>query len=191
MATKYIVNNVSGQTINGQPVIPPYKVFTALVTQSGGDNIITINSAPLTIGVTYTIVSSNGTDDFTNVGAPSNSVGVKFIATGTTPNSWTPGESELEYNTGAPVATVLENTIGNIWLIYNDGGSYSIKSTDLFTANKTFVINGTGCNIIGDFCLIKTSIYNTNTIDLVSGDIDSSVNDNELLNTSIEIRVYN
>lgn len=33
--TKYIVNNVSGQTINGESVQRPYKVYTALLTQEG------------------------------------------------------------------------------------------------------------------------------------------------------------
>ena len=37
MATKYIVNNVSGQTINGESILPVYKVYTALLTQSGID----------------------------------------------------------------------------------------------------------------------------------------------------------
>ena len=36
METKYIVNNKSGQTINGEPILRPYKVYTALLTQSGG-----------------------------------------------------------------------------------------------------------------------------------------------------------
>jgi hypothetical protein len=35
MSTKYIVDNVSGQTINGVSILRPYKVYTALITQSG------------------------------------------------------------------------------------------------------------------------------------------------------------
>ena len=35
MATKYIVNNVTGQTINGESILPVYKVYTALLSQSG------------------------------------------------------------------------------------------------------------------------------------------------------------
>lgn len=34
--TKYIVNNLSGQTITNEPILRPYKVYTALLLQSGG-----------------------------------------------------------------------------------------------------------------------------------------------------------
>lgn len=37
MSTKYIVNNVTGQTINGETFQRPYKVYTALLTQTGTD----------------------------------------------------------------------------------------------------------------------------------------------------------
>jgi hypothetical protein len=35
--TKYIVNNLPGQTINGESILPGYKVYTALLTQTGID----------------------------------------------------------------------------------------------------------------------------------------------------------
>jgi len=86
----------------------PYKVYRALLTQSGNDNPDSIISDLLTIGVTYTINNFNPSytlGDFTNVGAPNNNIGTSFVATGTTPNNW--GTSiQLEFNTGAPVATV-------------------------------------------------------------------------------------
>ena len=69
--TKYIVNNQAGQTINGEPVQRPYKVYTALLTQSGGSGTSSLNDEPLTIGVTYLITDLGGSGwDFTNVGAP-------------------------------------------------------------------------------------------------------------------------
>ena len=86
--TKYIVNNLSGQTLNGDLTINgdfiitgttnirPYKVYTALLTQSGTD---------------------------------------------------------------APVATVLENTLGVITLQRNELGDYSILSDNLFLDGKTFM----------------------------------------------------
>ena len=96
----------------------PYKVFTALLTQSGGNNLTSIFSGLLTIGVTYYIAASFTGDDFRNVGGPlittdDEFLGSYFVATGTTPTNYTHG-TELEYNTGAPVATVLQNTIENI-----------------------------------------------------------------------------
>ena len=118
----------------------PYKVFTALLTQSGGDDPAVLSNSDLTIGVTYEIKTlSSGSYDFTNVGAPNNDIGTYFVATGTTPNDW--GSASLNYNPGAPVATILENTIGNIWFQYIDVGRYGIYSVDLFDDLKTF-ING-------------------------------------------------
>ena len=118
----------------------PYKVYTALLTQSGGNNLQQLIGTSLTIGVTYQIQELDGVSgwDFINVGAPNNDVGTYFVATGTTPNSWT--SAQLEYNTGAPVVTVLENTIGNVWFTYSGVGDYTIDSPGLFTNSKTFFL---------------------------------------------------
>jgi len=88
--------------------VPSYKVYTALVTQTGGSNVSPIygnDPDPLVVGVTYEILD-NTDADFTNVGAPNNNVGTFFVATGTTPTAW--GNSVIQYNLGAPVAIVLE-----------------------------------------------------------------------------------
>ncbi len=85
-----------------------------------------------------TAVSTVTADDFTNVGAESNADGVVFVATGTTPTSWE-SESVLDFE-GNPIATVFENTIGDLSLEYDSTGVYNIVSTDpIFTADKTFV----------------------------------------------------
>lgn len=117
--------------------VRPYQVYTALLTQNGGDNEDTSGSGDnLTIGRTY-LIGNGGDDpgDFLNVGAPNNDEGTYFVATGETPTKW--GETTLTYNTGTPVVTVLENTIGNIWFEYNDVGSYIVKSDGLFIDGKT------------------------------------------------------
>ncbi len=120
--------------------VRPYKVFTALLTQSGGDNAISMSSGELVIGTTYkiafTAIEPPFTWDFTNVGAPNNDIGTSFIATGITPNNW--GNGQLNYNTGAPAAIVLENTIGNLWFTYDDIGVYVAQSSGLFTLDKSF-----------------------------------------------------
>jgi hypothetical protein len=124
------------------PSAPAYKVFTALLTQSGdrGD-IETICSGELEIGVTY-LINNNISGDFRNVGAPNNDNGTYFMATGTTPTAW--GISALcdtlTYVPDAPVVTVLENTIGNIWWEYRGAGMYRAKSNNLFKENKTTVV---------------------------------------------------
>jgi hypothetical protein len=200
METKYIVNNATGQTINGDLTINgnvvitgttntrPYKVYTALLTQSGGDKGAELTSGILEIGVTYRIDSTGGSGwDFTNVGAPNNNPFTYFVATGTTPNSWQDGQ--LTYNTGAPVVTVLENTIGNIWFTYLSDGDYRIYSNELFTLGKSW-------SVIGPSDLINNLLYqqiffndiSTYTISTFSeGTLTNSV----LNNTPIEIRVYN
>jgi len=51
------------------------------------------NSGTLVVGQLYTIVSFTAGDDFTNIGAAANATGQSFIATGTTPTTWTNGSS--------------------------------------------------------------------------------------------------
>ena len=166
----------------------PYKVFTALLTQSGGDMTSGLNAGNLTLGVTYVIEDNSDGLDMTNVGAPNNTVGTYFLATGTTPNSW--GSGGLVFNTGAPVATVLENTIGNIWFTYYSPGIYNIYSNGLFTANKTFMElsnvtditnNSSGLIFVG-FGLIESD----SNLKIQS----DAFTDGDMYNTPIEIRVY-
>jgi hypothetical protein len=166
---------------------PKYKVYTALLTQSGGDNTQSYyGGESLTIGTTYRITGIDD-GDFTIVGAPNNNINTQFVATGTTPNWGTLGENVLEYNTGAPVATVLENTIGNIWWSYNGVNQFEAKSNDLFTEDKTILfIQGSN-----DGDTSSASILN-NLYHIDSDTINCIVSLGGNLNkTSIEIRVYN
>jgi len=177
----------------GSTIVPfdcrPYKVYTALLTQNGGSVPSAISSGNVTKGVTYMILGDLG--DYSNVGAPNNNDGTFFVAI----NNEVPitfGDSELEYNTGAPVVTVLENTIGNIWFIFYNDGWYNINSTSLFTENKTFVFFGS----VGDSDLSagytsRNFITDSNIIG-ISSFVNTNTNLNGLLDkTSLEIRVYN
>ena len=195
----FVIDSINAETISqgGNP-IKPYKVYTALLTQSGTDTESTINSGSLTIGVTYTVNQNSPGMDFTNVGAPNNNLGTKFVATGTIPNSWGEGATyTLAYSEGAPVVTVLENTIGNIWFTYQGNGFYFINSNGLFTINKTWgfsvsVFAGT-TGIIEPISIDISGAGgseppNTISIRLQGGDFGGD----DLLNkTPIEIRVYN
>lgn len=190
------LTNVTAKTCTNNT--STYKVYTALLTQSGGDAVFGQNggtavgySPELTIGVTYYISDNFQMEcDFTNVGAPNNEVGTYFVATGTTPNTWgTYGN--LIFNTGAPVATVLENTIGNIWFTYNGVGTYSVVSNGLFIVDKSLSIIGTPLE----------GVQNNNFAGInYSGDSEFRINvvqpagvslDDLLYQTPIEIRVYN
>ena len=82
--------------------------------------------------------------------------------------------------TDVPVATVLENTLGDISFDVDSEGVYLIKSTSLFTVNKTAVF------------FTNSLAYNSN-INRVDEDtiiLDVSSSDN-MSNSTVEIRVYN
>jgi hypothetical protein len=168
---------------------PKYKVFTALLTQDGVDNQLPLIDEPLTIGVTYKIGDqAGGIWDFTNVGAPNNDIDTYFVATGATPNSW--GNGTLIYNPAAPTAIVLANTIGNIWFTYNGIGNYLLNSF-LELPISTFTYIGDNIGKAGVKILINSIASPTVEIQisvLTTGDVG---NDSQLINTPIEIRVYN
>lgn len=197
---KYLAGAISVQDLVTQITPEPaYKVYTALLTQNGVDNPLSISTGLLTIGVTYVINDTVIDMDFTNVGAPNNNVGTYFVATGTNPN-WGTNPLELailNYNTGAPVATVLENTIGNIWFSYQGNGIYSIYSNGLFTIDKTWVFSASvfdpsTASIEPVFIDIAgeggSDLPNILNIRLTGGDFGG---DSLLNKTPIEIRVYN
>ena len=185
--------------------VQPYKVFTALLTQIGeSDQLSTdIGGDPIIVGQTYMIADNGGSGwDFTNIGAPNNNIGTYFIATGTTPNSWGI-DGQLNYNTGAPVATVLENTIGNIWFTYDSVGNYSLYSNNLFTIGKTAIPNPNGNSFWSQATGISTSLNilsfadegDANYLLISSNKLNFTLNTNENLdglfgNILIEIRVY-
>lgn len=128
MSTKYIVNNVTGQTINGSLTINGNVTITgtsnsngiatykALLTQTGSIVATYINdlNGALIIGETYTITDYKGGDDFINIANVQsgniNETGCVFIATGETPNIWSNG-SQLT-SLGNLIVDVLENTLG-------------------------------------------------------------------------------
>jgi hypothetical protein len=182
-------------SVVSKSLAPKYKVYTALLTQSGGDDPQYQQLGSLVVGRTYEIADNGVIDwDFTNVGAPNNEIGTLFVATGTTPANW--GQNgNLNFNTGAPVVTVLENTIGNIWFNYDAPGTYNIFSDDLFIDTKTTV------NMFpAQFIESPVDIYNSTAIPVNVGRIallsyyNYLAADNALSYggpTMIEIRVYN
>lgn len=184
-----------------------YKVYTALLTQSGGDELIFVSqnppyNIPIVIGRTYIIYSTFDPPfpyDFTNIGAPSNEEGVTFVATGTTPNSWG-SNGELRSYTGAPTAVVLENTIGGISFTYSESGKYIIQASpllSLFTEGKTYITIGLYTTNLDGAGTFRNSVYfNDNSqLRIITQATNDGYNwiftDSILNNTPIEIRVYN
>jgi hypothetical protein len=192
--TKYGGVDPTGEFVTINDLVPqPYKVYTALLTQSGDDNPDSTYSGDLLIGRTYQIFDLGGAAgyDFTNVGAPNNNIDTWFVATGTTPNSWGTNVC-LNYNTGAPVVTVLENTIGNIWFEYAGVGYYNVWTSPeaLFPIGKTVSFIG---SVGEDVASASYGFLRPNGSDkffILTKDSSTDSN-NQLNNTPIEIRVYN
>jgi hypothetical protein len=166
METKYIVNNLSGQTINGDITINGNLTVTgvttgnlatykALLTQLGSQTGTTLNdfNDGLIIGETYTITDYVSGDSFSNVANVTSGVidttGCEFIATGETPTNWY-NESTL-VSSGNLVVTVLENNLGydiewvegfmgsGIYIAFN---SITGPLYNTFNRNTTFVLGG-------------------------------------------------
>ena len=172
---------------------PKYKVFTALLTQSGTNGKDSQNSGPVTKGITYKIVGNDG--DYSNVGAPNNDEDTQFIAINDeVPNSY--GTGKLNYNPGAPVANILENTIGNVWFEYDGQGTYKINtSTSIFDVTKCVVITSpfySNANAEDQFITSNFNIYGPDAIVIYTKKWTNQILlDDSLDNTPIEIRVYN
>lgn len=167
MATKYIVNNVSGQTINGDITINgnlsvtgittgSLATYKALLTQTNSATGTTLNdfNDGLIIGESYTITNYVSGDSFSNVANVTSGVidttDCEFIATGETPTNWSNGSTLV--SSGDLAVTVLENNLGyDIAWIHGDGfqpGFYvGVNSTtgplyNNFNRNTTFVLDG-------------------------------------------------
>ena len=188
--------------------LPVYRVYTALLTQSGGDDPAGENGGTaagnypeLTIGRTYYIADNFQLEsDFTNIGAPNNNVGTYFVATGTTPASWGT-YALLQYNTGAPVATVLQNTLeGTISFHYSTEGNYVVVNSIPWDQAKTTFQLEQGFSDFGSFVPSfvpitgggKTFLTFSNTG--TAGSVPPNIlpPSNGVLNKSlVEIRVYN
>jgi len=175
---------------------PKYKVFTALVTQSGGDDLQEQASGALTKGVSYYYDELFEGSDFTNVGGPKygdlpNSGGY-FIATATgVPNNY--NGTVIRWNNGAPVVTVLENTIGNVWFNYYGEGIYRFVSNNLFTIDKTMIIGSTFYNVDADATIVLNSFYGENSDYRIwlRSTIGNAAANSVINHTPLEIRVYN
>ena len=169
-----------------------YQVFTALLNQTGNSSPNSQADGSLVIGRTYYINTNNNGGNFLNVGAPSNDVGTYFIATGTTPTSWgaTPGNLSninLIFDSGTPIATVLENTIGNVYFIYDADGYYYLLSDGLFTNDKTAILGGFVNTDTGVFVNFKR----LSDAEILISSGDPTPANGYLQDLTIEIRVYN
>jgi hypothetical protein len=117
---------------------PNYKIFSAIVTQTGAYSSLT-KGPNFVIGQQYTVTSLAVGDNFTNIGFVSTNV--PFTATGTTATTWI-GNS-LVINTPysmLPQFTIVENTLGiTLTPTYNNQTSFKLTSNSpVFLLYKTF-----------------------------------------------------
>ena len=94
--------------------------------------------------------------------------------------------------TNAPVATVLENTLGTINYNRTNTGRYTVLSPDnLFTVGKTTIIMGnmmgTNTNVPNPFTAANATAGSIN----INSSLSTTFLDSLFINTLIEIRVYN
>jgi len=90
-----------------------------------------------------------------------------------------------------PTATILENTLGDIVFSYVGVGIYDAVLTGQFLADKTWIVAGSAdVNAgAGDFATLDIRRFDNDTIKLRTYDNFTGADD-MLVNTSIEIRVY-
>lgn len=186
MSTRYIINNLSGQTITGNLTVSGnlnvtgtsisnnLATYKALITQTDTITGTTLGNfqGGLIIGETYTINNYLAGDDFSNIANVTsgiiNTTGCVFIATGETPTNYNNG-SEL-ISSGNLAVTVLENTLGYdidwIFNVFGPGTYLGLKNENGvvgpyyndFPRNNTFMKVGT-----------PTYIYGPNELEMFAG----------------------
>jgi hypothetical protein len=94
--------------------------------------------------------------------------------------------------TSIPTAIILENTFGDSPTFSRTSvGVYKLQLTDAFTLDKTFIVVGSAdiSGGVGDFATLIARRFDEDTITLYTYD-NFTASDALLVNTSIEIRVY-
>jgi hypothetical protein len=180
---------------------PKYKIYSALLSQN--TPVASQTSGVFVVGQIWTITTYAAGDDFSNmelISGTMNTTGAVIRALETTPTVWSNG-SDLSYD-GAPyiVSTdangdlnPFENTIGDAVWSYDSTGSFYLTITGAFTLNKTSVKFGSEFNdSAANYCfIVSPSTANTvNSIYMYVYDDTSSLTNEILMNTSIEIKVY-
>lgn len=102
----------------------------------------TYTSGSLTVGTAYRISNYVTGDSFTNVGAPSNTTGVEFVATGTTPTTWTNSSTlktdEILYIEDAECYNYVLNDSTDSFYIQIEPSGGEAKDDGFFTEQKKY-----------------------------------------------------
>ena len=214
MATKYIVDNLTGQTITGDITINgnlsvtgvttgSLATYKALLTQLGSQTGTTLNdfNDGLIIGETYTITDYVSGDSFSNVANVTSGVidttGCEFIATGETPTNWYNGSTLV--SSGNLVVKVLENNLGYDieWVtgeigagVYLGFNSITGPLYNTFNRNTTFVLGGGNPNPYIGPNLLETFIGPVSFVNEKDDIIFVAVVDTEIFDTVADNLYY-
>lgn len=94
-----------------------------------------VTGGTLIVGLEYVITTYVSGDDFTNVGAASNASGVRFVATGTTPTTWSNGSTVGNlYLRGViehQIALYSGTAADDLWIFQYDNSTFAMNRVSL------------------------------------------------------------
>lgn len=130
-----LTSNSDTESENGDTL-----AFMQRVNSTGKDSTVNVLTGPLEIGKTYKIESFHGGDNFTSVASvvtgTINTTGCVFIATGTTPTTWTNGTA-LSTLTLESSNSVNLNEFGTPEPYPTDSEAYKYNLTRSFNSSHT------------------------------------------------------
>lgn len=174
--TMHIYNSLNSAIASAVALARPYNVYVALLTQT----TVSTTSGLLVTGKTYVINTLVVGDDFANVGYVAQST--PFVATGTTPTTWTNSTEVINITDSALSAVILENTLsGDIVWGYNSGGNYIGTLVGEFAAAKTAIFIASVKNVT----VVSAARLTDDTIE-----VDTNGANGALTSVPIEVRVY-
>jgi len=180
-ATQSVAGSLSAADKTKLDGITATKIYTALLTEVAP---AAITSGLLVVGMRYTLTTFVAGDDFLNVGAALNQTGQIFIATGITPTVYANGSTLT--SDGAPMATVLENTLGGTVVWSYVEGVYTGTLTGAFTVNKAVILCAASITAAK---LIAADTPDANTVRVLTFSSGSAA-DNILNKTALRIQVF-
>ena len=132
-------------------------------------------------------------DDRRDDGYLAGAITVEDLANQIAPQSTYKVYTALLTQTGgtAPTSIVLENTIGSITFNRISPGFYEVLSSNLFVLGQMYLFLGNGNSGISEITENTTSSIYIVTRDITSDTPFIPTADDLLVNTTIEIRIYN
>lgn len=137
-------NDLSGDNPVATIADIPFLEYNSFLTQQ----LVSTTSGELVVGKTYNIAEVLLTDDFSNVGYVE--AGIDFVATGTTPTTWTNSTVVVNQTDSAPQALVLYDTIFGITYERVAAGSFNAISDGKFVEDMTNPYSAVGFDILGN-----------------------------------------